>query len=525
MKRWKFNPVTKNKRVVVFGEMKAGKSTFLNLITNVLCDRNYDGVLEKERNIFKIAPWECTSFSSEISLSSSGEDKLGVRGKYEVLDESVPMYVGELIKEEYSVTAFSTFLETWQKKCASYYDSEEYEIDEYDTPHEELRFNTDNKLVLKEITSLDYQLELTNLHNELNGIELFDTPGFGGSKYAEKNPDTLNRIKNAAKVILVVDITERESQPLGQLIEFINNYVQDKPKVIIVNYRQSDINGDTQSLDKERVNLIIDTFKADLTGGIEKLVFIDLQWAMKKKDGHMGIALGHPDSNILFFNNRRFTIDDLISILKLPYSVYPPMIKTILNTDNRIESSKLGETFNFSGENFFSKNPLSDGISEHSDEDILKFIQNRYDDKMDELVYANTIDSEFNPDSCKYLLQKKCKEITSNYDGLKDEVQALNKICELKCDLLFKRYKIKDGDYSPAVLSKRQEIIEMLNQGMNEKKIIGQIGKSLSTSFRELYQRYVNIWKAYLRAFDRLKFQFRLNTKMRTYMNEVNIDA
>jgi hypothetical protein len=205
---WRLESLKTGGRIVVFGLINAGKSTFLNGIINKHLSWPLNTkVLPTSVNV-------CTFFNTELEFTAT--DKIHISINKKIYDDD-DYYQRQELSESYDIEDYASIKQYLKNNSIAKTVKKSPESDKRFITKEFIE-NNDTEYVLEYTENITIKLPKIDI---MEGLILIDTPGFGGIRDSALEPQILVTIKNANKAICVIDEEYIRSDTLKILIEEI----------------------------------------------------------------------------------------------------------------------------------------------------------------------------------------------------------------------------------------------------------------------------------------------------------------
>lgn len=515
--KWLLGDINSSSRVYVVGIMKAGKSTFINMMLNKLLDPESRKELNDKNKILNVEPGECTYFETEITIEYAEEEKIWlaesydewkVRGEYEHYPREQKL-IGS--KEELSYTVSK--IKTEVLETTNILEYKKYRRAPFP------RKGRKGEYILKDIKNIRIWLHSRNVPFGFNST-IVDTPGFDSEFNRDQNDSTINNLTKSSKIIVVSFIDFFEATALTELLEAINLRCRDIPKILIVNFN----NRINQATLDARIKTAREMFLT-LAVNIQKIYFINLQDVLTIEK--MSLNYESEDDKVIFIQNGEFTNELWLELLTTPEEYFPDMIKRVLGKEySKIQIDSVEEENKRVFEKLsmiYTAASLSDekNINPESIDIICQTIQKYITVKTKKFIEDNIKD---NSDEDRYVfkVQKKCWEETkgkikeADFTKLEDDIRTLEKAAQETSRLVIENKLISEKDeISNLTHNYVERIKERLRNGNSMKEVAVNIRDDYLSEVREVLQKYFSIWASYGEAIQRLFLKYQINKIMK----------
>ncbi|MEM4260422.1 MAG: dynamin family protein [Candidatus Woesearchaeota archaeon] len=508
--KWLIDGINANNLIYVIGIMKAGKSTFINLLLRKILEPTYKGYLDNSNKILDVDPGECTYMETEIEMVNSDNEEIEVKSTFREWDINLREYKERAESEKCEKERLREVL-LKIKENNKYTQNLEARKKPWPDKDEKKRY------ILKEITYLKIKICNPNIPENMSFC-LVDTPGFDSDTYSKKNNKTLENLKKASKIIVVVQIEKLESRELlKSLIESLNNNCKDIPRILIVNikdYKEKDFD--------EKIDYVKENF-LEGDGKFNKAYFINFQDALSETK--MGLDKLKNSDEIKIIDNGEFALDIWKEILTTPEEFFPDVIKRILGQDYK--------TINFESVlDKFDNNEIKNKISEKLTGSSLSTSIRKYDlekECQDIQIYLTRKTKEFlreeiemDDDEVSFKIQKDLRDLIKKelreglYDDLIEDFNNLESLVVKSAELLLdSKLKSKKDNISSLSHSFIDKIRKKLKKDYSAKRVFDEIKEEFVERLYEIVKKYFYLWESYSKSINRVYIQYQVNKKIK----------
>lgn len=505
-KNWSANISGGDEQIYVVGIIKAGKSTFINLILNKILD-NIGNINEE---ILRVDSGECTYFETRIHFIKSEKVEIKIHINKRVWDRTLKRYRTNNTIEINDDSRLELIGDWLKNKITTF---KNFEEPEGILPLERKMPDKKNgNYILEEIESADIFIKSNNCLNSSETV-IIDTPGFDSEIYADQNDKTLEKLKKASKVLVICGIDMAESRPLNYLLQKIRGKNPIAPIVLLVNFRVNQI---------DNVQSRVEVFEKELINkfNINRSYFLDFQRVLlSDKKYNLGIKNSNPKIKIL--NNGDLTPEILNEFLWVPSKITDEIITKVLCHNYKIFNIFYAQVKSEKERliKFIDKLDYRTKIESNLKVDNkCQQIQVAISNKIKEEIYLLFIDDISLSDTQYDLkLGQKIYEQINTDSSLQDDLKVdLLKIIDHIINLS-KEHIIKTKLYdpklkiNPIVLKETKFIIDALKDKKDNEYIFNLLKQKITPNINKIVNEFIDIWVETIKTLNKTYIEYQIS--------------